>query len=442
MKKHPFFTVLFLMLSLANYSCKSPNVPKAESIQRISFQVCEVQRSNQLLFAQPYREVLLQKIVIEQNRKARESAIFRDATLDYQEQYRLLSDTSYQPEGVPVRVLEAAARSEAPLIDAGFHPFVAAMHTAYAKHYPLTISPDMIWLLITQGFATHINQHPEEMRGHFVDFKGKKLLNVNRPSFSKGDESNNWPGVFTEFGNLIEANTGPALLDLVTGDFSTTGPTEKIAFQITLMDAMKSYFTYSVTTMCGIPEISLEGSVQDWEKIEAKTRELAQYDLGWWTEELLPILQEFTKAAAGQAKPEFWQSMYKWNEVGSGNPYITGWILKFFPYKDLGGKLVQVMGVQKSKPDKPGINYNLSAGTDEFTSGLSQADFIWYYFGKSFKMEFVAGFVGFQQDPNTFALRPEISWAVIDKQLPATAEEIEEYRKGGNTEFREGRAKQ
>lgn len=440
MKKHPFLPILLsLLFSLANQTCQPP---KSLAIQRTSFQVCAVQASSQALPTQSYRDVLLQKIVFEQNRKARESAIYQDKALGYPEKRRLLGDTSYHPKDIPVRVLEAASRSEALLIDAGFHPFVAALHTAYANHYPLVISPDMIWLLITQGFATHINQHPEEMRRHFVDFKGKKLLNVDRPSFKKGDESNNWPGVFTEFSKLIEDNTGPTLSGLVTGDFSTTGPAEKIAFQITLMDAMKSYFMYSVTTMCGIPEITLEGSIQDWEKIEDKTRELAQYDLGWWTSELLPILQEFKKAAAGQADREFWQSMYKINEVGSGTSHITGWILKFFPYKDLGGTMVQVISAQKATPSKPGINYELRATTSEFTSGLSQADFIWNYFGRFYKMEFVAGFVGFQQNPNTFALRPEIGWAVIDKQVPATVEEIEDYWKGGNKEYREGRAKQ
>jgi len=65
--------------------------------------------------------------------------------------------------------------------------------------------------------------------------------------------------VFAEFSVQIEENTGADLLELVTGDFSTTTAVEKAAFQVTLMDAMKSYFTYSVTTLCGIPEITLEG---------------------------------------------------------------------------------------------------------------------------------------------------------------------------------------
>lgn len=384
----------------------------------------------------------MEKVVHERNRKERESAILSDTTLNHREQFALIRDNAYQPKNVPVRVLEATAKSDSLLIPADFHPFMAAMHTAYAEHYPMTISPDMIWLLIVQGFANHINQNPDKMRGYFVNFKGKKNLNIDRPEFEKGSENNDWPGTFAEFSKKIQENTGAELLDLVTGNFSTTSPIEKAAFQITLMDAMKSYFTYSVTSLCGIPEITLEGTVRDWEKVEAKTRELAQYDLEWWTSELMPILREFTTAAAGKPDSDFWQSMYKWEHKGSGDAYITGWILKFFPYKDYDGKMVQFVGAQRPYPGKKDIGYDLSATTKEFTSGLSRADFIWNYYGTFYKMEFVAGFVGFQQDTKTLALRPEISWAVIDKQMRATAEEIEDYRKGGNKEYRESLKKQ
>jgi hypothetical protein len=31
------------------------------------------------------------------------------------------------------------------------HPFIGAVHLAYAHHYPLIISPDIVWLCLTQG---------------------------------------------------------------------------------------------------------------------------------------------------------------------------------------------------------------------------------------------------------------------------------------------------
>ena len=41
-----------------------------------------------------------------------------------------------------------------------FHPLVQAFHNAYNDHRPLCLSPDMIWLLIAQGLANHINVKP------------------------------------------------------------------------------------------------------------------------------------------------------------------------------------------------------------------------------------------------------------------------------------------
>jgi len=48
------------------------------------------------------------------------------------------------------------------------------------------------------------------------------------------------------------------------------------------------------------------------------------------------------------------------------------------------------------------------------TWGFSKAPFIWEYFGQSFEMNFLGGFVGVSQDPETRAIKPEIGWLVGD----------------------------
>lgn len=34
---------------------------------------------------------------------------------------------------------------------------IAALHLCWSNHYPLVLTPDMIWLCIAQGFALHVN---------------------------------------------------------------------------------------------------------------------------------------------------------------------------------------------------------------------------------------------------------------------------------------------
>jgi hypothetical protein len=50
--------------------------------------------------------------------------------------------------------------------------FIMAVHTAYAEHYPLALSPDAIWSLVVQGVCAHMSQpgNAEKYRNVFVNF--------------------------------------------------------------------------------------------------------------------------------------------------------------------------------------------------------------------------------------------------------------------------------
>ncbi len=61
----------------------------------------------------------------------------------------------------------------------GENPFLNGMVTAYQDHRPFTISPDIIWILISQGFSHHISFNSEKYRDYFVNFQGKKSLKID-----------------------------------------------------------------------------------------------------------------------------------------------------------------------------------------------------------------------------------------------------------------------
>lgn len=307
-----------------------------------------------------------------------------------------------------------------PLIE--YNPLVAAVHHAFSFHYPLCLSPDMIWLLIAQGFANHVNANAEKLRDKFVSHQGKKLLKVRRDDFIKGTPENPWTEVFSEFSAQIRQHIGGVTHDLLVPTFSTTGLVEKAAAEVVLMDAMQSYFEYLVMTRCGIPSIRLEGTVEDWQSLRQKTLELAQFDLGWWIESLEPILDQFILAAQGKSEPKFWESIYKFHgAMGSGLPYITGLITAFFPYllDNSTGK-----AIIKNKVNLDSFNDNYEGGkiriehevtTEMIPRGLAKAPFKWQYHRRTFSMEFLAGFVGIKQDNEGF-LRPEIGWVILQNK--------------------------
>ena len=67
---------------------------------------------------------------------------------------------------------------------------------------------------------------------------------------------------------FFKANTVEGVAELVCPPFSNTTPIEDIAQKITIMDICKNYFDYKCTTMCGFPEITLEGTETDWRMLK------------------------------------------------------------------------------------------------------------------------------------------------------------------------------
>jgi hypothetical protein len=316
-------------------------------------------------------------------------------------------------EGIP-HVEACSDRTEDVISDVVMHPFFAAVHKAFDKHYPLVISPDMIWLLISQGIGTHVSIAPEECREKFVKHEGKLQVKIDRDEFVMGSESNDWVGVFSEFSKEIRKHIGPRNMDMFVRNFSTTGPAEKAAFEIGLMDALKAYFDWRVSTMCGIPKITLEGNPSDWSQIFEATANLRELGLDWWTEKLDPILEQFYLASDGRPDEEFWRDMYKLDD-GSGGPYITGWATNLLPYIKHGEKKTLRNWMVVPDGDRhvgTVLGGDTSITTANLTSGLSRCPFIWEYYDKDFDYELISGFVGVTQDEYDFSLRPKIGWAV------------------------------
>ena len=307
---------------------------------------------------------------------------------------RIKPESYSEPKGVPVW----AGR---------IHGFVGAVHIAFDNHYPLSISPDHIWMCIAQGFSSHVNANADKLRNMFVEHEGKKTLTVRRNDFIKGDPNNPWPEVFNEFSEQIRQFFGAETHDLLTPDFTTTGPNEKAAAQVVLMDTLKDYFQFQFRTDCGIPEITLEGTLDDWKKLRDKTLGLARYDLEWWIKPLKPILDQFVDAVSGKIDINFWCNMYK-RHSESGGPYITGWIIALFPY------------IGKNKRRNSYLeewNEGIVDGrvtTASLPLGVVYTPFKWLYLEEELPMHFYAGFMSVTQDLHTLAIRPEIGWAVAN----------------------------
>ena len=61
----------------------------------------------------------------------------------------------------------------------------------------------------------------------------------------------------------------------MTTPFSTSSQVEKCVMGVTLMESMKCYFSYTLL-LCGFPEITLEGTPEDYQSILDRLKKLKE----------------------------------------------------------------------------------------------------------------------------------------------------------------------
>ena len=302
-----------------------------------------------------------------------------------------------------------------------------ATHYAYARHVPLTLSPDHIWLTIAQGFSRYVSLHSTELLDKLIDtskLEGysssvsyrKQVLAVRRDGFVKGSQSNDWPGAFEEFAQKIREKTVAKTYERLICDFSTTGALERAVSNFVLMDAMQSYFSYEMHTMCGIPQITLTGTTEDWQKVRAKASTLSEYGLGWWTQMLLPVLDKFVAASEGQVDTAWWEEFYKLMAM-SGGDIVSGHINAFFPFlkqsvPDKETKKYRKVYVPRNEMSSQYRSPWATMKSDETPTGFATVPFMWLYLSATIPMRFVGGLAAISL--TDAGVRPEPVWAVCE----------------------------
>lgn len=267
----------------------------------------------------------------------------------------------------------------------GCNAFATTCLNAYDEHLPIAFSPDEIWLVICQAVSKHIQQDPEACRKAIVGFDGKKQLTVRRDNFVRGSSSNDWAGVFSEFGNQIEEFLGKKR-DLFDPTFTTSTPVTKAAIQVQTMSALAPFFGYRMRTMCGFPTVTLQGDAEDWKGIVRRVEAFGEFYPDWAHKPLLAAVEEFARASSGNPDLMFWRSFVK-TPGGSGGTPIYGRINAFFPY------LEKARGGTTPNPVLTSAE-SRGAELDEIPASIGVAPMTWEYWGSSIPMSLVSGIFG------------------------------------------------
>ena len=303
-------------------------------------------------------------------------------------------------------------------------PFFTGMVRAFADHRPITLSPDVIWMLISQAFSHDVNADPEKFRDKLVGFDGKMDLIV-QSKYPLYHPDFDWTATIDGFAKKIDANTKNDVAKLITADFSTTGTVERLASEIVLMETTKSFFEFIIMYAgCGFPSVTLTGTVEDWQSILDKTARLRELGAGKWASDLKPILEQFVQAAKGNPDQAFWQDIVMKNtpdRLRGGacsmdkTTELDGWFLKFMPYDKDG----------KPTPSKVPHNY------DNFPKQMSsvpvkyiEVDTLTGQVLKTIPLEMTGGIAGYMADEND-CVSFQLGWAVNRSEAEKNVERLE-----------------
>ncbi len=309
--------------------------------------------------------------------------------------------------------LEACYSYTDNVVRAPGHPLVGAVHLAFSEHRPLILTPDAIWITIAQGLANHVHNHAEHLRDRLVSHEGTKDITIEVEGFVDGAPENPWQLMFPMFAEEIEARA-PKSFQWLEADFSTSGPLELLVSRLVMMDVFQPFYNYRSVCVCGIPEITLEGTPADWQRLRAKVEYLHDYDCAWWLEYLVPVCDQFVRARSGDIDLDHWRRIYKLRDA-YGEELMNGWIAHLFPYvrNYVTGRFTipnPILGV--TDEDWEDASYDLGPGlsADSLPSGLSFVPFQYRDRLVSKRMEFVGGVAGVHQEG--LALKPKPGWAV------------------------------
>ena len=403
MKKHIF---LFTLISIAIFFNLTSN---AQSNQGVTFTVSDVKITDIPLSQYDYTELLEHRI---------------------QKKIYSFPSEKHNQQMVPV----------------SYNGFLQAIQYSFNDHRPIVISPDMIWLLICQGFSIHLNKNFDSLKSSvFINEERQKIWIRNDSLVTAKPEE--WDKLITGFSDSVRKYVKKDIYNSMVKNYSTTSPIEHTTYEVTMLESVQRAFELIGGSGCGIPAITLKGKLSDWQDLEKNVEFLKDYGMADWMNELKPVLHQFTEAYRGNVDIKFWKELYKQSYL---IPYtsttITGWILKFFPYIQADSSFKKGSDYYRTKvyyPNKylKGTDYYLSdISSWEIPSGFSKVPVQWLIYeleagnytntiARIRDMEVYAGFFAIKEDTNTMTIEPDISWAVCDKNADLTRED---WRKVSN----------
>lgn len=286
------------------------------------------------------------------------------------------------------------------------HGFVQAVHEAFAKELDLILRPDDIQLAIVLLVSKTVAKNPDTYRSK-LGLKNQQQQIVVVCDVQMNDPIDvatpKWAQVFPMFAKKIAEHCDDTpIMKSIRLAFSTTTSEDQLIRDIVLMETVKSSFKFVAYTKCGIPNVHLLGTIDDWQNLQTSLDAYVDVDMGDWVKAAKVVLQHFIDAYSGKVDKNFWESIYKFKSV-SGTNKSDGWALLF-----AGAQLMPETEWSKHQFVKTVTN------VPELGTGFANLDFQWNHIGTIHQAKLVAGFAQplYHPSPFTSAIQPSSAWAI------------------------------
>lgn len=205
--------------------------------------------------------------------------------------------------------------------------YLNTLSTAYSRHRNVVLNPHDVWFIVLNEIADYVNAHSDECSAIFTNgMTGKKtVITVPTSDVTEIDPTL----IVAELNNYFPAYAFiPSL--------STAGKPEMTAMCAALSGGVQRYYQY-MTFMCGIPEVKVGGTAEDWQTLLGMTAEIAMMfktagvrDMVLYLVRVADILDQIQRSFFMDLT-EFWKDIFTQKNVGSGGQLnVNGWFTKLY----------------------------------------------------------------------------------------------------------------
>ncbi|GAM21970.1 hypothetical protein SAMD00019534_051450 [Acytostelium subglobosum LB1] len=320
------------------------------------------------------------------------------------------------------KVARSSVEKDSPsIVHIGDHAFIHSAILAYNQHMHLVIRPDDIWLALITQFSFYVNANAETLRTKFVAHDGKKELEVKSGGTLHTAPYEHLAMMMTD---QIAANIkDPSVRDWVLPSFTTTSNTDRVVGAFALMATLKKYFDYKFSLCCGLPKVTIMGTVEDWTQVRQRVERFVEFDgkerhMKKWVDMLLPVLDNMIKSANGKPDTKWWNQIANYVGGGSGPTWVSGWIGVFMVFNDEGKwqgdmKKVQFWN-QEIKSEWPLVD------TSDIPKGYVSCPLKIDDNGTMYDTEIYAGHLVSKLINDNTTIVPQLDWCILVKDQPAT----------------------